>query len=288
MAAHAAELECDVQCTNPIWLEWLSLTVPCGHCVSCRMSHSREWSIRLMHEFQYTGGDASFVTLTYDDDHLPNDESVDKSEMQCFFKRLRKCMSSEGDKRKFKYFCSGEYGEEKGRPHYHVIFLGLGLSKKDRRYVEDAWHKGQIFFGEVTYDSCRYVADYVYKKYSGKKAKEVYGDKQVPFQLQSLGIGKRYLEDNAEDIRSRLSVSIRGVDVGIPRYYKRKLELTTDELAPKAIEKARETHDLHAERAGSDDPLDISNSLWAARRQADKNARAKLDMRKLRKNSIDK
>lgn len=46
------------------------LQLPCRHCVGCRLSKSREWANRVVMEQTYHD-DAWFVTLTYDDEHLP-------------------------------------------------------------------------------------------------------------------------------------------------------------------------------------------------------------------------
>ena len=54
-----------------------------------------------------------FVTLTYDEDHLPLDRSVSRREVQLFMKRLRKAISP----LRVRFFACGEYGERFGRPH---------------------------------------------------------------------------------------------------------------------------------------------------------------------------
>ena len=96
--------------------EWLD--VPCGHCLACRIARTREWTVRLLHESEFWE-DTIFVTLTYDDEHLPSDRSLVPRDLTLFFKRLRKDL---GD-RKIKYYACGEYGDTFGRPHYHAIIL---------------------------------------------------------------------------------------------------------------------------------------------------------------------
>jgi hypothetical protein len=44
--------------------------IPCGYCEGCRIARSREWANRCMMELEYHKS-AYFVTLTYDDDHVP-------------------------------------------------------------------------------------------------------------------------------------------------------------------------------------------------------------------------
>ena len=80
--------------------EWLD--VPCGHCLACRIARTREWTVRLLHESEFWE-DTSFITLTYDDEHVPvtyyaEDEfgsarggfTLRSRDLQLFMKRLRK------------------------------------------------------------------------------------------------------------------------------------------------------------------------------------------------------
>lgn len=67
-----------------------------------------------------------FVTLTYDDEHLPLSPSglptLRYSDVQKFLKRLR---TNSGQK--FRYFAASEYGDRTQRPHYHLIIYGLDI-----------------------------------------------------------------------------------------------------------------------------------------------------------------
>lgn len=91
------------------------IQVPCGRCLGCRLDHAKMWSDRCMLELQ-DHDEAYFVTLTYDDQHVTlsdeNAATLVKSDLQNFFKRLRK------DGQKIRYFACGEYGENTFRPHY--------------------------------------------------------------------------------------------------------------------------------------------------------------------------
>lgn len=49
--------------------------IPCGKCPSCLKQYSFDWSIRLMCEKQYHEK-TCFLTLTYDNKHLPKKKSV--------------------------------------------------------------------------------------------------------------------------------------------------------------------------------------------------------------------
>ncbi len=65
-----------------------------------------------------TSYQAWYVTLTYNQEHLPPGANLVPKELQEFLKRLRK-----NTKYTFRYLASGEYGEKKQRPHYHLILF---------------------------------------------------------------------------------------------------------------------------------------------------------------------
>lgn len=218
---------------KPYWLKSQQIEVPCRKCIADRIAYSREWTVRLMHELDdWKDKGAGFVTLTYDDDHLPRNASISKGSLQSFFKRFREEI---GTGLPIKYFACGEYGDPKKtfRPHYHAIVFGH--SRKDciydpvcNRYLSPdilaAWQYGYHEVDTVTYDSCRYVTDYIMKKYNGDKAKEYYGDRTVPFRLSSNGIGLNYLNRNWRQMLENKGFTMRGVPMSLPRYYVKKLK----------------------------------------------------------------
>ncbi len=272
-----------MQCTSPYNLKLADGTfveVPCGRCVSCKIAHSREWVIRLLHELEYSKS-AYFVTLTYNDEHLPADMSLDKSELQRFFKRLRK----ELPPRSFRYYACGEYGETFNRPHYHFIcYLSCECDRFDS-FIKSAWPLGFVYIGNVTPQSCRYVAQYVHKKYSEKWNQRIYGDKQPPFQLQSQGLGKEYMYENADRLLADLCVTMNGKPVGLPRYYQKKLiderskfdmsrKELKGEIEQRACERIYEVHSYWRDRGQN--PYKAIN---AARKQADKNVSARISLK---------
>ena len=79
----------------------------CGQCPLCVVRRSREWRDRLMHELDYWSVGGLFITLTYEDSHLPDNGSLSMDDLQRFWKGLRKALG----RRKIKYFAVGEYGE---------------------------------------------------------------------------------------------------------------------------------------------------------------------------------
>ncbi len=158
----------------------LPLEIPCGQCIGCRLEKSRQWAIRCTHEAQLHG-ENSFITLTYSDDHLPGDRSLQLGDFQKFMKRLRKSI-----KEKIRYYHCGEYGEQYGRPHYHACIFGHSFPDKKpwktvnkeilyrSEALEKLWPQGYSSIGNVTFQSAAYVARYILKKITGDQAQEHY------------------------------------------------------------------------------------------------------------------
>jgi len=152
-------------CLHPIQI--FKYSFDCGWCSECCAKYARQWSQRIMDEFYSVGDVGCFVTLTYDDEHLPDDQQVNKRDFQLFMKRLRKAISPV----KVRFFSCGEYGGKRNRPHYHVILFGwfppdLYKVSKDR-FGSDMlcriWKNGFVSVGEVTIDSAKYCAKYLAK-----------------------------------------------------------------------------------------------------------------------------
>lgn len=256
-------------CKNPVLLREFHMRVPCGKCAACRIARSREWAVRMVHEAS-THEENVFLTLTYNNDNLPSDNSLSKRDFQLFMKRLRKnieCL-------RIKYYACGEYGEQTGRPHYHAIVFGLGMSY--RELIQEVWPHGFVYVGTVTYDSARYVADYIQKKYSGLLAQEVYGNRERPFQLQSKGIGQSYMEENQKQILQQLKCTINGVNHGLPRYYKKKLGIDAEMLLS-SVEDRKSSIRAHYERLNDED---VYPAIQKSRKQSDRNIKARMSLRR--------
>lgn len=116
----------------------------------------------------------AFVTLTYDDEHMPEGGTLVPRDLQLFLKRLRKKLAPH----KIRYFAVGEYGEQTFRPHYHLALFGFGtcvhgVSRYSRSrqnccvrcdLVRDTWGLGLISLGTLEDASAAYIARYVAKK----------------------------------------------------------------------------------------------------------------------------
>lgn len=131
---------------------------PCGQCLPCRINKRRLWTHRLLLE-SYFHSDSVFVTLTYADEYLPPNGSLDKKALQKFLKRLRYFLRG----REIRYYAVGEYGGQTHRPHYHCIIYGLALLESE--VVARAWPFGRVHVAECNRHTIGYVAGYVTKKF---------------------------------------------------------------------------------------------------------------------------
>lgn len=149
--------------------------VKCGRCEGCRREYGREWSVRIMHEAQMHESN-TFITLTYDDDHYPENGSLVPRDWELFNKRLRKKFSP----RLYKFYMCGEYGDKRHRPHYHAALLGiefsdlipagtskLGFPLYESPTLSAVWGKGRCIVNELTFQSAAYIALYMLKKQKG-------------------------------------------------------------------------------------------------------------------------
>lgn len=230
------------------------LFLPCGQCIGCRLERSRQWAVRCMHEAQLHENNI-FVTLTYDDDHIPTDFSLNYRHFQLFMKRLRKDFSG----RNVRFYMCGEYGEDFQRPHFHACLFncfftdrkmqaklssGATLWRSER--LSELWPFGFASIGDVTFESAAYVARYCMKKVTGPNAEAHYervnwatGEiirVEPEFNRMSLkpGIGAEWFKRYRNDVYTssvdgeKDFVIVRGKKVKPPRYYDKLLEKATD------------------------------------------------------------
>lgn len=234
--------------------------LPCGQCMGCRLDHARDWATRLHHENQMHET-SCFLTLTYSNEHMPDDYSVSKRAMQLFMKRLRKSLNDQA----VRFFLCGEYGGITFRPHYHALIFGHDFAadrylwrKTERGHLtyrspslEKIWPFGHSEVGQVTVQSAGYVARYMTKKINGDRAEAHYtrlhpGTGQFvrvspEFILMSTrpGIGASWYDRFSSDAFPSDFVVINGARRPVPRYYFKKLtEDLQAELKKVRIERA--------------------------------------------------
>ena len=214
------------------------MIVPCGQCLGCHIDYSREWANRMCIELD-DNPKAIFVTLTYNDAHLPRTSSgtktLRKRDLQLFWKRLRKAFPTV----KIRYYVAGEYGPKTFRPHYHSIIYGLSLADfPDLRCVgwnelkqpyysspkfEAIWGNGFVQMSEVSYLTCAYVARYVLKKHYGADLDDLEPDQECEFNLSSRrpGIGLLHASDYVLSGNNMFALNCRdGVhDISLPKAF---------------------------------------------------------------------
>lgn len=158
-----------------------------------------------------------FITLTYNDENLPEFGSLNKTDLQKFFKRLRKTAGS------FRYYACGEYGERTQRAHYHACLFGIDFQDKihfrtikgnhlyTSETLKEIWGLGNTSVGSLTMQSAAYTASYVMQRTLGKGCPRfVRHDTetseliplQQPYAVMSLraAIGRTWIEKYHRDI----------------------------------------------------------------------------------------
>ena len=205
--------------------------IPCGQCIGCRLDRSLMWAVRISNELTLHD-QASFLTLTYKD--LPPNNSINKEDLQAFFKRLRFHL----EPKKIRYYACGEYGTKTLRPHYHVCLFGWfpedakiykttedGHPLWTSETLEGIWLHGFCVVGQLTFETAAYTARYVTKKITGDSAQTHYGDRTPEFALSSRrpGIGRDWAEKFSTEIKANANIYVRGQTFPVPQYYKKIL-----------------------------------------------------------------
>lgn len=214
------------------------VTIPCGKCLECRLKKAKEWSIRCCHEAKYHK-ESCFLTLTYDESHVPYNNGVrtlEYKDVQLFLKRLRKELSTYGIK--IRYFCGAEYGGKLGRPHYHMILFGFipkdlvkfrqsysGLPIYRSKFLEKHWRCGFVFVGTATGMSAGYVARYTLEKFK-KKEEGFYEFRQKEAIRMSRrnGIGFNWISQFWKNVCSVGYIIHDNIKSSIPRFYRNVIE----------------------------------------------------------------
>ncbi|AXQ65723.1 MAG: replication initiator protein [Microviridae sp.] len=269
----------------PLLHNWEPLTIPCNKCTGCRTEHSRQWAMRLVHEKKHQEevekNRTVFITLTYNDDYLPQSGTLIKKDFQKFIKRLRHQLKKiPGWQPPLRYYAAGEYGEKSSRPHYHAILYNCPLDRlqtfkkkghkplNTSKILSKAWSQyikptkenpkekfismGFTSWGEVTFNSAAYVANYVQKKINGQQKDLHYkrhydvnkngefimhskGKRtlqlQQEFALMSRkpGIASDWLTLHKDDVYPSDFITMNGIKMKPPKSYDRIYERTHKE-----------------------------------------------------------
>lgn len=203
-------------------------------------------------------GENAFLTLTYNDDKIPEGQTLVPKHVTDFLKRLRKNY----EPKKLRYFAVGEYGDKTSRPHYHLALFGHPSCLKGRTYIHGdriccsvcrsllvLWGHGNIFAGDLNKDSAGYISGYVTKKMTKKDDPRLEG-RHPEFTRMSLrpGIGADMMDEVAskllelnlehalEDVPTSLEHERKMYPLG--KYLRRRLRqrIGRSEKAPEVIQ----------------------------------------------------
>lgn len=228
------------------------ILLPCGQCIGCKLLRSMSWAARCQHEISLNQ-DNCFITLTYNDKNLPDDNSLCKKHFQTFMKKFR----TEISPLKIRYFMAGEYGDETWRPHYHAIIFNFNFPDRIQAnqgtenpyyissFLSSLWKKGNHIITDANYETAAYVARYCTKKITGEKAHDHYNRLIIDwneftgeifnYQESQLlpeysassnrpAIGKEWYEKYKTDCYPSDFLIVSGRKQPIPKYYDKLLE----------------------------------------------------------------
>lgn len=224
------------------------LKLPCGVCPECQKNYYTSWATRGSRELARWPSSV-FITLTYDERHLPADNSLDKKAVQLFIKRVKKRFGSTLENPIRQIYC-GEYGTLTKRPHYHAILFNCDFVDKIPKYKTDAghqvftsatlttlWGKGLAEFGYAQPASVAYLFKYILKKISRKD------QKKGPLIIEKDGITYEVAHEFIESSRNpgigahlrgsnslkKGYLTVNGVRTKLPKYYLEDLRLNDPE-----------------------------------------------------------
>lgn len=215
--------------------------IPCGRCMECRLEYSRQWANRQMLEAATTSNNW-FLTLTYDDEHLPKNSkgypTLVKTDVKKFMKDLREYWFYHYGITGIRFFAAGEYGDTSGRPHYHINMFNLPIQDAeflfqknnkpyfDSKIIDKIWNKGFVVIGELNWDTAAYVARYVVKKAKGATS-SVYQELDIQPEFCQMsthpGIARMYYDANKDTIYKYDKITVPGGKRVRPSHYYDKL-----------------------------------------------------------------
>lgn len=248
--------------------------------------------------------DNAFVTLSYDEEHLPRLPDgrgiLVRQDLTNWLKRIRKAL--EPFDRKIRFFGVGEYGDETWRPHYHIALFNyptcrFGRSRYELGYknccyacdmVRDTWGRGNVLLGTLSTESAQYVCGYVTKKMTAKTDPRLDG-RTPEFPAMSLrpGIGgdamwevadtvmKFNLETPEGDVPSSLRHGSRTLPLG--RYLTKRLRkmVGKDEKAPQGVLDKVKSELQPVRQAAFDASENLSEAIAKKSAQAVRNMEAR-------------
>lgn len=237
-------------CLNAIWIPAsesrmlvgrngsMGRYVPCGHCVECLRTRQNNWFVRFWCEDKYQKTLSPenltlFLTLTYDENNLPQSRSVAFNDFRAFIKKFRRKVSSD-----VRYYAVTEHGTQNGRLHFHCLLFGVPRS---RLYPADLlskvanpplsneiakyWKKGFNCTKVAGGKDFRYVSKYITKDIDVCARDDDFDNIQCCSKRPSIGSGfftqqhSAYYNMNIDD----LQLSVNYYKYSLPRYIREKV-----------------------------------------------------------------
>lgn len=251
---------------------WKEIQLPCGQCVGCKMDNAQDWAVRCVLESKLWEQNY-FVTLTYDEQHVPlhpvpvvlDEETGEaglrqtliKEDMADFMKNLRRQHEYHFEHQGVRFFGCGEYGGKTERPHMHILLFNcplndlepLFINKQHQQvyrsaYLEKIWKKGIVSVGEITYESRAYTRRYILKKQQMNNVK--------PGQLPEFtnmsrkpGIAAEYYKQHKEEIYKNDEITIKkalsaAINTKPPKFFDKLYEKEEEQHLSEVKKKRRE------------------------------------------------
>lgn len=160
--------------------------VRCGRCLACVEFQRACWRTRLVFEAKCCPV-TLFVTLTYNNEHVPR--GLPYEHVQAYLKRVRERYGP------LRFFCVGEYGAKRGRPHWHLLQFHSEPSVALWKPSADVWPYGFSDFSLAGSGSFRYVAGYVNKA-------NARGEPGIRQMSRRPGLGRNFIPWLVEHFRS--------------------------------------------------------------------------------------
>lgn len=233
---------------RPLWnfpvgddpMDYSRTVLVCRSCPGCLADRARDISLRAVHEAKVCGA-SCFLTLTYDNDHLPLHGSLCRRDLELFMKRLRFRLA-----KPVRAYAVGEYGGRTLRPHYHLCLFGEdfwfdrrsvgqsfgGFPMWESPFLDEVWGKGFCRVNDMGVDVAGYAAKYAIKAHSDGQGRAprrcdadgVWHDVERPFDSLPRGkaLGVPFLDRFWSDVFPRGVVVLRGgAELPAPRAYLR-------------------------------------------------------------------
>lgn len=223
-----------------------------------------------------------FVTLTYNDENLPERGRLHYPDFQAFMKRLRKTGGNN-----IRFYMGGEYGSLNDRPHFHAILFnwdwedkayfkvtGSGEKIYTSKTLEKLWTYGHSSTAEMTFESAAYIARYCLQKVNGEAAEEHYkrydhlGEYQLIPEFNEMsvkpGIGADWLKFYKNDVYTFDRVIINGVETNVPKYYDKLMARQNPEKMA-AFKEAREWDGYQRRADNTPERLEVKRQVAQAK-----------------------